>query len=59
MPPKRKLPSKLETDPRKILERLVGLPEVTILGLFSDDTHVELQIQSIAEGTGGSVRFFV
>ena len=52
MPPKRKLPSRLETDPMKMLERLVGLPEVTVLGLFSDDARVELHIESIMERPG-------
>ena len=52
MPPKRNLPTRLETDPKKMLERLVGLPEVTVLGLFSDDERVELHIESISERPG-------
>jgi hypothetical protein len=47
MPPTRKIPSRLETDPKKRLERLVGLPEIIVLGLFTDDEHVELHIESI------------
>jgi hypothetical protein len=47
MPPTRKIPSRLETDPKKMLERLVGLPEIIVLGLFADDEHVELHIESI------------
>jgi hypothetical protein len=41
MPPTRKIPSRLETDPKKMLKRLVGLPEIIVLGLFADDEHVE------------------
>ncbi len=52
MPPKRKLPDRLQTDPRKMLERLVGLPEVMVLGLFADDERVELHIESISEQPG-------
>jgi len=55
MPPKRNLPTRLETDPRRMLERLVGLPEVTVLGLFSDDERVELHIESISERPGCAV----
>ena len=55
MPPKRKLPSRLETDPKKVLERLVGLPEVTVLGLFTDDEFVELHIESISERPGCAI----
>ena len=35
-----------------MLERLVGLPEVTVLGLFSDDERVELHIESILQRPG-------
>src|ERR1039458_760328 len=52
MPPLRKLPGHLETDPRRMLERLVGLPEVTVLGLSSTDERFELHIESIAERPG-------
>jgi hypothetical protein len=34
MPPTRKIPSRLETDPKKMLERLIGLPEIIVLGLW-------------------------
>jgi transposase len=52
MPPIRKLPSYLETDPRAMLDRLIGLPEVTVLGLYSDDERVELHIESVAPRPG-------
>ena len=59
MPPTRKIPSRLETDPRKMLERLVGLPKVTVLGLFADDERVELHIESVTERPGcASCRVF-
>ena len=48
----RKLPIRLETGPRKMLERLVGLPQVTVLGLFSDDERVEMHIESIPQRPG-------
>ena len=35
-----------------MLERLVGLPEVTVLGLFSDHVRIELHIESIMERPG-------
>ena len=35
-----------------MLERLVGFPEVTVLGLFSDDERVELRIESILQRPG-------
>ncbi len=38
-----------------MLERLVGLPEVTGLGLFTDDERVELHIESISERSGCAV----
>ena len=38
-----------------MLERLVGLPEVTVLGLFADDVRVELHIESISERPGCAV----
>ena len=52
MPPHRKLPGHLETDPKRMLERLVGLPEVTVLGLSSTDECFELHIESISERPG-------
>lgn len=55
MPPKRKLPDRLKTDPKKMLERLVDLPEVTVLGLFVDDACVELHIESISERPGCAI----
>jgi hypothetical protein len=38
-----------------MLERLVGLPEVTVLGLFANDERVELHIESIGERPGCAV----
>ena len=35
-----------------MLERLVGLPEVTVLGLYCDDERLELHIESIAQRPG-------
>ena len=52
MPPQRKLPDHLETDPRKMLERLVGLPEVNVIGVHSTDDHVDLHIESVTERPG-------
>ena len=52
MPPQRKLPSHLETDPKKMLELLVGLPEVNVIGLHATDTRVELHIESISARPG-------
>jgi transposase len=55
MPPQRKLPGHLETDPRRMLERLVGLPEVRVIGLHATDDHVELHVESIAAPPGCAV----
>lgn len=49
MSPRRKLPAHLVTDPREMLERLVGLPEVTVLGLCPSDECFELHIESITD----------
>jgi len=47
MPQLRKLPSSLETDPAKVNELLVGLPDVTVLGAVRlADESVELHIQT-------------
>lgn len=63
MPQPRKLPSTLETDPVKINELLVGLPDVTVLGAVRHaDDSVELHIQTNARVDGcascGSVAQF-
>jgi transposase len=53
MPQPRKLPSSLETDPVKINELLVGLPDVTVLGAVRrPDQSVELHIQTNATVDG-------
>ena len=52
MPPKRKLPSRLETDPTKMMELLVGLPEICVLGVYVTDERVELHIESVADRPG-------
>src|SRR5664280_458220 len=54
MPPQRNPPGHLETDPQKMLERLVGLPEVRLIGLHTTDDHVELHIESITSRPGCS-----
>jgi hypothetical protein len=46
MPLPRKLPARLETDPKKMVELLVGLPEVTVLGVFTEGVDVELHIET-------------
>jgi hypothetical protein len=47
MPQPRKLPSSLETDPAKVNELLVGLPDVTVLGAVRHtDDAVALHIQT-------------
>jgi len=49
MPLTRTIASRLEIDPKKMLERPIGLPEVTVLGLFANDKRVELHIESISD----------
>jgi len=46
MPLPRKLPARLETDPKKMVELLVGLPEVTVLSVFIEGVDVELHIET-------------
>jgi transposase len=53
MPQPRKLPSSLETDPAKVNELLVGLPNMTVLGAIRHpDESVELHIQTNASVDG-------
>ena len=52
MPAARKLPSYLETDPKRALELVVGLPEVIVLGVCTDGPHVELHIEMVRETIG-------
>jgi transposase len=52
MPSRRDLPSDLETDPVKICELLVGLPEVRVLGARRHERHVELHIETAADVAG-------
>jgi transposase len=52
MPPARKLPADLETDPKKILELLVGLPEVSVLGVDCSGPVVDLHVEKVAEPVG-------
>jgi hypothetical protein len=47
MPPARKLPAQLVTDPKEALELLVGLPEIRVLGVIVDATHVDLHIETL------------
>ena len=47
MPQPRKLPSSLETDPARVNELLVGLPDVSVLGAVRHaNDSVELHIQT-------------
>jgi transposase len=48
----RKLPARLETDPAKALELLVGLPEVNVLGIFVAKRHTELHVETRTETAG-------
>ena len=53
MPQPRKLPSSLETDPARVNELLVGLPDVTVLGAVRHaNDSVELHIQTNASVDG-------
>jgi hypothetical protein len=52
MPPARKLPADLETDPKKVLELLVGLPEVSVLGVDCSGPVVDLHVEKVAEPVG-------
>ena len=49
MPRARKLPADLETDPKKVLELLVGLPEVSVLGVDSSGPVVQLHVEKFAD----------
>ncbi|HLN17348.1 MAG TPA: transposase family protein [Acidimicrobiales bacterium] len=46
MPLPRKLPASLETDPKKMVELLVGLPEVTVLGVVDEELLIDLHIET-------------
>ena len=46
------LPADLETDPEKVCELLVGLPDVRILGALQTAVHVELHIETRADIAG-------
>ena len=52
MPPARKFPADLETDPKKVLELLVGLPEVSVLGVDCNRPVVDLHLEKVAEPVG-------
>jgi transposase len=52
MPPVRKLPARLETDPKKALELVVGLPEVRVLGVCTWGGQLELHIETCAVTVG-------
>lgn len=45
MPPLRKLPARLETNPKNALELVVGRPEVKVLGVGTWDGRLELHIE--------------
>ena len=52
MPRARKLPADLETDPKKVLELLVGLPEVSVGCAHVWGPVVELHVEKVAEPVG-------
>ena len=52
MPCARKLPADLETDPKKVLELLVGLPEVSVLGVDTSGSVVHLHVEKFARPVG-------
>ena len=52
MPRVHKLPADLETDPKKVLELLVGLPEVSVLGVSCSGPVVELHVEKLAQDVG-------
>ena len=52
MPWARKLPVDLETDPKKVLELLVGLPEVSVLGVDTSGPVVQLHVETCARPVG-------
>ena len=52
MPRPRNLPADLETDPKKVLELLVGLPEVSVLGVDCTAPVVDLHVEKLAESVG-------
>jgi len=54
MPPKRKRPGHIEIDPQKMLDRLVGLPEIKVIGVHSSDERVELHVESLLDQSGCS-----
>jgi hypothetical protein len=54
MPRSRKLPTDLETDPKKMLELLVGLPEVSVLGVDCSGPVIDLHVEKLAEPVGCS-----
>ena len=52
MPCARKLPADLETDPKKVLELLVGLPQVSVLGVDTSSPVVHLHVEKVSRPVG-------
>lgn len=52
MPRCRKLPADLENDPKKVSELLVGLPEVSVLGVDTSGPVVQLHVEKFARPVG-------
>ena len=48
----RNLPTELETDPKKALELVVGLPKVSVLGVNTLGSHVEFHVEKPTESVG-------
>ena len=49
MPRSRNLPAELETDPKKVLKLVVGLPDVSVLGVNISGAVVDLHVEKLAE----------
>ena len=49
MPRSRNLPTELETDPKKVLKLVVGLPDVSVLGVNISGAVVDLHVEKLAE----------
>ena len=52
MPRSRNLPAELETDPKKVLEVVVGLPDVSVLGVDTSGVVVDLHVEKVTELVG-------
>ena len=52
LPTQTRRASDLETDPKKVLELLVGLPEMSVLGVDTSGPVVELHVEKLARVVG-------